>query len=114
MLRLEPPAGLKKIKSLPDQGESLEKAAAEKRVALTRKTDLYAGTGGAEDLWARHEWFKTTLSGGTVGFGGWWVQVSRELAGELTTVQAGQTGELRDYIKQARSVGGRLKRLLGR
>ena len=113
-LRTEPPSGLKMLKSLPDQGESLEKAIHEKRVALARKTDLYAGPGGPDDLWARHEWFKTTLAGDTVSFGAWWLPVSRELAGELTSTQAAQPDELGHYLKQERSLGGRLKRILGR
>lgn len=110
-LRTEPPSGLGMLKSLPDQGAELEKAVREKRVAFALKTELHAGPDGPDDLWAKREWFKTTLAGDIVGLGAWWVPISRELAGELTPAQAGQPEELASYLKQEHSLGGRLKRI---
>jgi hypothetical protein len=109
---LEQPTGLRKLKSLPDVGDSLEQASAMKRVAMARKTDLYVGRAPG-DLWAKHEWFKTKLDGDVEGFGAWWVQVSPELAAELTPEQSKQSNELAGYVKKSRSVAGRLKRLFG-
>jgi trans-aconitate methyltransferase len=113
-LRTEQPSGLKMVRSLPDQGENLEKAIVEKRVALAKKRDLYMGNDGNDDLWVRNEWFKTTLAGTIVGFGAWWLPVSRELSDELTSTQAAQPEELRNYLKRERSLVGRLKRIIRR
>ncbi len=112
-LRMAPPDGLRQITSLPDQGESLDKAITGRRSAMARRTDVYAEA-NTNDPWVRHEWLKSTLDGGKANFGGWWLPVSRELAGELTAAQAAQAGELSGYLKQSKSLGARLKRLFGR
>ena len=112
-LRTEPPAGLAKIKSLPDDGESLDHAIAEQRVAMVRTTDVYSAA-GESDHWVRHEWMKSTLAGDKIRLGGWWIPVSNEAAGILTPAQAAQPAELTHYLAGQKSIGGKLKRLLSR
>jgi hypothetical protein len=111
-LRKSPPDGLKKIKTLSDHQEAMDKAIAEKLIGMARKTDVYMDADEC-GYWVRHEWFKTTLSGGVVSFGGWWLPVSRELALEFTPAQLAQSSELALYLRQSRSLAGRFKRLIG-
>lgn len=112
-LRTEPPIGLVKIKSLPDQGESLDIAIAEQRVAMARTADVYTTASGNE-YWVRYEWMKSTLAGDKIHLGSWWVPVSNEAAGVLTPAQSTQPAELTYYLAAQKSLGSQLKRFFNR
>ncbi len=113
-LRMEAPAGLRQLRILPEAGEPLDKAIAEQRVAMVRSNEVYAAENGESGQWLRQEWAKSTLDGGIIKFGGWWLPVAPEAAGELSAVQSAQSAELTRYIAKPRSLRGRLMQLLKR
>ncbi len=112
-LRTKQPARVEKIKSLPDHGESLETAIVENRVAMMRSADVYASA-QENDYWVKYEWMKSTLAGDKARLGAWWVPVSNEGAGILTASQTAQPAELIQYLNSKKTIGSKLKRLLGR
>lgn len=112
-LRTKQPNNLQKIKSLPHHGECLDTAIVENRVAMMRSADVYVSA-HEDDYWVKYEWMKSTLSGDKVSFGDWWVPVSHEGAGILTTGQAAQPAELIQYLDTKKSIGNKLRRFFGR